>query len=430
MNEKIARYLFLYFIGFSSLIFVYVVFSPFISQSISTNLFLYSIGKLAGLIGFLFLSVLIISGDTARFFDRFLGMDRIIKFQRKFSIITTIFVLSHPIFFILSDISYLNYLIPGYAHIPLALGTIGLYLYVIIGISSVLYKRISYQIWQYIHILTYILFFFSLYHALNVGSDAGNILIKTIFDVLLIGVIGGGIYRAYYKIKHKNFKCYVKEIKWKTSDVFTLKLRPNKKFYFKSGQFCFLRINKDKLYARHPFTISSSQNEDTLDFTMKITGRFTKIASQLKVGEEVKVDGPFGIFTIENKKKDLVFIAGGVGITPFMSIIKDHMHKNKTQNILLLYGSRTKKNIIFKSELDKIEEEGFKKVYILSNDEASFEMCERGYIDKAVINRYVKDMKNTLFYICGPQLMKDCVKKSLVDLGVDEQSIFIEDFFW
>ena len=430
MDGKIIQYLFFTFLGFSSIAFAYVVFSPFISQGISINLLLYSIGKLAGLVGFLFLSVLIISGDTARFFDRFIGMDKIIKFQRKFALITTIFILFHPIFFILSDSSYSAYLISYYESVPLALGTTSLYIYIVIIISSILYKRISYKNWQYIHILTYALFFFSLYHALNVGSDTGNIFVKTIFGVLLIGIATGGFYRAYYKIKHRKFKCYVKEIKWETPDAFTLKLKPNKKLHFKPGQFCFLRINKDKLYARHPFTISSSPYEDTLAFTMKITGRFTKIASQLKEGEEVIVDGPFGIFTVEDDKKDLVFIAGGVGITPFISMIKDSLHSAKQQNITLLYGAKTKEDIIFRGELDKINKEWFKKVYVLSNEEKYSEDWKRVYINKEIIEDSVENIENSLFYICGPEAMKDNIVEILRNLGIRKENIKIESFFW
>lgn len=429
MSGKIIRFIFLFLLGFSSIIFAYVIFNQFISQDISINLLLYSIGKLAGLVGLFFLSVLIISGDSARFFDKFFGMDKIIKFQRKFSLLTTIFVLSHPIFFIISDNSYLTFLIPNYTSIPLLLGTIAFYLYVIVIVSSRLYKRISYRIWQYIHILTYILFFFSLYHAMNIGSDTGNIFIKSIFGALFIGVISGGIYRTYHKIKHRKFKCFVKEIKQETPDVFTLKLKPNKKLFFKPGQFCFLRLNKDKLYARHPFTISSSPNEDTLDFTMKITGRFTKIASQLKEGEEVIVDGPFGIFTIEDDKKNLIFIAGGVGITPFISIIKSHLHLGKKQNMLLLYGARTKKDIIFKEELDKIKGEQFKKVYVLSKEEFS-EEWENGHINREIIKNNIVDLENSLFYICGPESMKGEIVKILKEMGIKKRNIKIESFFW
>jgi len=407
-----------------------LVFSQLPPKNISVSILLYSTGKLAGLIGFLFLSLLIISGDSARFFDRFFGIDKIIKFQRKFAMITTVFVIFHPLFFILSTGNYFIYLIPTFTFIPLSLGIISFYIFVVVMICSRLYKKISYQVWQYIHILTYILFFLSIYHAFNIGSDTKNFFVKIIFSFLFAGIIIGGIYRTYYKIKHKKFKYYVEEINFETKNVFTLKLKPNHKLNFKPCQFCFLRINKNKLYSRHPFTISSSPNEKTINFTMKITGGFTKTASQLKKGEEVIVDGPFGVFTITDDKKDLVFIAGGVGITPFMSMIKHNLYSNKKQNITLIYGARTKKDIIFKNTLDKIKEKWFKKVYVLSDEKSFSKNWKNGYIDTEIIKNNVDNLKNSLFYICGPEPMKENITKILKDLGVKKSNIKIESFFW
>ena len=427
---------------------IYSVFKYTNPSNLSLNTLFYSSGKLAGLIGFLFLSILIFSGETARFFDKFLGIDKIIKFQRKFSWITTIFVLSHPIFFLLSTQIAFSSLIPSFMNIPLAAGVVSLYIFLIVMISSVLYKRISYNTWQFIHILVYLLFFFIFYHALNIGSDTRNILIMPIFSVIFIVMIIGSIYRINYKFKQRSFKCYVEEIKTEILDTFTLKIKSNKKLFFKAGQFCFLRLNKDKLYARHPFTISSSPNENTLNFTLKITGRFTKIASQLKKGDKIIVEGGFGLFTIKDEdeninKKKLVFIAGGVGITPFRSIIKDEEEKNNIQNslrsILLLYGSKTEKDIIFKKEFDELDkkEKWLKKVYVLSQEnEEKFnklnDKYEKGHIDELIIKKYLdeKDIKDSLFYICGPESMKNSVIKILTDLGVKKENIFIEDFFW
>jgi len=418
------------FIVFSLISIFYTTFTSMNLDTVSLSSFLYSIGKLAGLIGFLFLSLLIFSGETARFLDIFFGMDKIIKFQRKFALITSIFVLFHPIFFILSSKSLLPFIVPNLTVIPLAFGIISFYVFTIIMLASVIYKRISYRIWQYIHILTYLLFFFSLYHAIILGSDYKFLSIKIIYWILLISIIIGITYRIYYKIKQRNSKFIVKEVKWETKETFTLIIEPKQKFSFKAGQFCFLRLNKEKLYARHPFTISSSPKEKDLHFTIKLQGRFTKEASILKEGEEVIVEGPFGIFTVENSRKDLVFIAGGVGITPFMSVIKDHLHKNRTQNILLLYGSRTEERIIFKNELDSIDKEWFKKIYVISGDESVFGIYERCYIDKSMIKKHVKDIESTLFYICGPEAMKKCVNKALAELEVQKLKVFIEDFFW
>jgi len=91
--------------------------------------------------------------------------------------------------------------------------------------------------------------------------------------------------------------------------------------------------------------MSSSPHERNICFTIKNTGRFTKTTLNLKAGEEVIVDGPFGIFALKDNGKDSVFIAGGVGITPFFSMIKDNLFKEKKRDILLIYGSKTKEDI-------------------------------------------------------------------------------------
>lgn len=431
MKNKIIKYLLFFFLAFCIITFFYIVFSPFVYQKISMNSLLYLIGKFFGLIGFLFLSILIISGDTARFFDRFFGMDKIIKFQRKFALVTIFIISLHPFFFILSNGKIFNYLIPDFSILPLAIGIVSFYSLIIVEVCSILYKRISYRAWQYIHILIYILFFFIVYHLINIGSDIENIFFRLIFGVLIVGLASGAVYRGYYKIKNRKKKFYVKEIIWDSPDVFSLIVKSEQNFSFKPGQFCFLRLNKKGLYARHPFTISSGPEDEYLSFTIKNSGRFTKSASQLKEGEEVIIDGPFGIFTIGNKeeKKDLVFIAGGVGITPFMSMIKYFLSKNEKPNVILLYGVRTEKDLIFRKQLDEIKESWFKKIYILSEEKNS-QNFEFGFVDESFIKKYVKDIKNSLFYVCGPEIMKEKIIKILKNLGVKKKDIKIESFFW
>jgi ring-1,2-phenylacetyl-CoA epoxidase subunit PaaE len=111
-------------------------------------------------------------------------------------------------------------------------------------------------------------------------------------------------------------------------------------------------------------------------------------------------------------------------------MIKDNLHKDKPKNILLLYGSKTEADIIFKKELDNIKEDWFKKVYFLSKENRSSELYEKGHINKTMIEKYVRDIDNNIFYICGPETMKNDVKKALINLGVKKRDIIIEDFFW
>lgn len=392
------------------------------------NNLLYSVGQLCGIIGFVLLTLLIFSGDTARFWNRYIGLDKIIKFQRKFSYFVLFFIFFHPVFFILSNRSYKGLILPDFAYKPLAFGIISFYILVGVMIASALAKRISYRVWQYIHFITYLLFFFALYHAIYWGSELDDYAI--IYAIATLMIIIAIIYRTRYKIiTARSTKFLVKDVTKETENTFTLNIKLDKPFNFKAGQFCFLRLKTNKLYARHPFTISSAPGDDILSFTIKLAGRFTKTAIQLKENDEIFIDGPFGNF-IPKTEKDLVFIAGGVGITPFMSIIRDRLKKDIKQNITLIYGSRTESDIIFKNEIESIDKEWFKKVYMLNDISNLTIRCEQGYITKDTIKKYITKPDDSLYYICGPEIMKDTSKKVLKDMGIKSRDIFIEDFFW
>ncbi len=388
------------------------------------NLF-YEIGQTCGMIGFVLLTLLIFSGDTARFWNRYIGLDKIIKFQRKFSYFVMFFVFFHPIFFMLSTGTYKGFIVPDFAYLPLAIGIIAFYILVGVMIASALYKRISYRVWQYIHVVTYILFFFALFHAVLWGSETAENMPIYILATLLVTV--GIVYRTRYKIiAARTTRFFVKDVKMETADTFTVTIKGNKEF--QAGQFCFLRLNKNKLYARHPFTISSAPGDD-FAFTIKLAGRFTQTAKELKEGDEIFIDGPFGKF-IPQPNKNLVFIAGGVGITPFMSILRDHIKRGVSQNITLIYGSRSQADIIFKDEIESINQPWFKKVYMLNDISNMTIQCEQGYISQDIIKKYVTNPNDSLYYICGPERMKDTAKKVLKDMGVKWRNVFVEDFFW
>ena len=138
-KAKIIILALLAFLFFCSIVFSKIIFES-LSHGITVSSFFYSSGRLLGLISLLLLSLLIFSGDTARFFDRFFGMDRIIKLQRKSALIILAFVLLHPISFILSSKSLMMYLVPSFAIIPLAFGILAFYLFIAVMIASLLYK--------------------------------------------------------------------------------------------------------------------------------------------------------------------------------------------------------------------------------------------------------------------------------------------------
>jgi predicted ferric reductase len=296
-------------------------------------------------------------------------------------------------------------------------------------IASQLYKRISYRAWQYIHIVTYVLFLMGLYHARNWGSSAEFAGYQVTYGVLALLVFIGFIYRTQYKLRQcRAGKFIVESVEPETHDTFTVKVKPTKNFDFIAGQFAFLRIENANLHARHPFTISNTPGQDTLNFTIKRAGRFTQAAEKLEKGDEIKVDGPFGTFILDDSERDIVFIAGGVGITPFMSMLESLDGQDPGRNITLLYGSRNQREVIFLDKLKQIKEPWFKRICVLSQDKG--DGFESGYINHKILDKYVKGYDKKLFYICGPEALKDSVQKYLWTKGVSRKDIIIEDFFW
>ena len=389
------------------------------------------LGRLSGIIALISLALLIFSGDTARFFDRFFGMDRIIKFQRQFSIFVASFVFLHPILFILADSSILYFLIPRFYVLPLAFGVFAFYIFIGVMLSSYFYKRISYRVWQYIHIITYLLLFSVLYHAFFWGTNADKISFQLVYLFIICFVLVGAMYRLIYKMQlKKRPKFFVENIIKDTKDTFSIKLRSTEKLKFVAGQFCFLRLNKEGLYARHPFTISSAPHEESLMFTVKNTGRFTQALLEMKENEELLVDGPFGRFTKRENTGDFIFIAGGVGITPFRSMAMDYIENNRSGKVVLLYAAKKEANLIFKEEFNSLQSDNFQAYYVLSAEEKNYDNFLFGRIDKKIIEEMIKKTANPTFYICGPEPLKKTVISILEELKVEKERIIFEDFFW
>lgn len=429
-SARAIKLAFAAFLFVSALLVVYSVFGRTEASNLTLSAFFYLIARACGLFGFVLLSTLIISGDVARFFDRFFGLDKIINFHRWYSLVVAVFVIFHPVFIMLSYGNFFDYIVPKTTAIPLSLGILALYAYMVVEISSRIAKRISYRIWQYLHVLTYVLFFFVLYHSLQIGSDTGKLPVQILFGLLLIGIAIGIVYRTSYKLGQRSNRFTVKEIRWETKDTFTLVLIPNRKINFTPGQFFFLRLEKPGLYARHPFSASNIPSDRNLEFTIKLKGPFTKAASQLKEGEEVKVEGPFGIFTLEKGENDIVFIAFGVGITPFMSLLSAAALAEKKRSIILLYASRSPEDIIFREKLASLKGDWLKQVVLVNTGATPENGYLPGRIDSDLIKKHVRDIANSDFYLCGSEEVKAFVKKSLSELGAKPHRIKSEEFFW
>ena len=217
------------------------------------------------------------------------------------------------------------------------------------------------------------------------------------------------------------------EIKDETSDVKTFRL--DGKVDFISGQYCLVSfVDGDD---KRPFTFSSSPTKDYVEFTIKKMGEFTTKMYSLKLGDKLKIKGPKGdsLNFDESVKEDAVFIAGGSGITPFMSALRYAAAKNLSNKLVLLYSNRTEEDIIYKKELDLLDNNGnIKIVHSLTKDVSAEWDGEKGRISKEIIEKHVESISDKVWYICAPPPMVVAMKELLISMGVDKSNLRIEDW--
>ncbi|MFP4045943.1 MAG: ferredoxin--NADP reductase [Candidatus Aenigmatarchaeota archaeon] len=219
-----------------------------------------------------------------------------------------------------------------------------------------------------------------------------------------------------------------------THDVKTLRVKLDEEIEFKAGQYCLLSFPEDgdETEAR-PFTLSNPPTqENPIEFTVKKMGDFTSRLHNLEEGDKINATGPYGDSLIfdETIDKDVVFISGGSGITPFISAIRLIVEKDLGNNVVLVNSNRTKDDIIYRSELKRIEDimRNVRVVNTLTQEIPNDWDGEKGRIDKRIIRKYVSYLSKRLWYICGPPPMVDSMKKILLEMNIKEENIRAEDW--
>jgi len=224
----------------------------------------------------------------------------------------------------------------------------------------------------------------------------------------------------------------VKEIIDETPSTKTFRMVPTRGKLppFRAGQYVNLFVNIGGVLTSRPYSISSSPTQtEYIDLTVRRKeGGFVSnyLLDEVKVGDEFETTGPAGQFYYEplTDGKNLVFLAGGSGITPFMSMIREVVEKGLDLNIWLIYGSRVPDDVIFGKELEKIAEQNPNINYVLVISEPPENwggVC--GFINRDIILEQVKTVEDKTFYLCGPQAMYTFCEKELEALRVPRRKI-------
>lgn len=196
-------------------------------------------------------------------------------------------------------------------------------------------------------------------------------------------------------------------------------------FPYRAGQFIMLREQCVDGYSTHPraFSLASAPCEsgDKIELGIKAQGTLSTSLCSVKGGEVLLVQGPYGMFTLNKEAERIVFFAGGVGMTPFRSHIRESLLTGLNQDLILFYSGGTAKELMYHEEFLDLSRKypNFKYIPLLTR-ECPVEWpgeCRR--LDGAVIDRYISDYSIGEYMMCGPAPMMDSIRDLLQAKGVD-----------
>jgi ferredoxin-NADP reductase len=227
------------------------------------------------------------------------------------------------------------------------------------------------------------------------------------------------------------FETYVKEIIPRTYNVTSFRFPRPAELNYKAGQFFFVTLKADGKELSKHFSFSSSPTEKThIEFTKKLSDSdFSAALKGLKEGDWARIDAPYGKFTFEGEHEKIGLLGGGIGITPFMGICKYCTDMRLDTKVTLLYGNRTEKDIVFRKELEALQEQNVNlKVVFTLNEADSGWQGATGFITADMIKREIPDYKETVFYTCGPPAMVQIMEKLVEQMGLPETQLKREYF--
>ncbi len=200
---------------------------------------------------------------------------------------------------------------------------------------------------------------------------------------------------------------------------------------FKAGQFLSVTLNNDPELKKYLSISSSPTEEGYLEFTKKLTqSDFSRELDNLKTGDQVIIQYPFGNFVLDEGAAKVAFLSGGIGITPVRSICKYAVDRNSGTDIVLVYSNHSARDIVFKDDFDAMQKSyPFLRVaHVLSEAEPGFK-CAAGLINGNLIKNEIPDYLRRKFYLCGPPQMVEAMRKMLAgELGVSGEKIIMENF--
>ena len=229
------------------------------------------------------------------------------------------------------------------------------------------------------------------------------------------------------------FICKLKDRKEVAEGTMAFRLQKPPGWTFKAGQYLDMTLldpsETDSEGNVRSFSIASAPHEDTLMVATRMRDTaFKRVLRTMPIGTAVKIEGPSGDLTLQNNfTRAAVFLAGGIGITPFRSIVHWAAREKLPHRIVLFYSNRRPEDAPFLAELQSLERDNPKYKLIPSMTEMEKSRRpwngETGFINQEMLGRYLKDAVSAIYYIAGPPAMVKGLHEMLNKAGINDDDI-------
>jgi predicted ferric reductase len=368
------------------------------------------------------------------------GIDVVIQFHRQISWVALSFILAHPVILFVTDpetLALLNVLDAPWRARFGVLAVVALL--VLVGLT--IFKTrlgLSYELWRLSHgLLATLVVVAALVHVYLVGYYVDTVWKQGLWAVMSFALVGLLVWTRVvrpYQVLQRPWTV-IDKVEQRDGSV-SLRLRPegHDGLHHEAGQFAWLTLGGTPYrIEEHPYSLSSSADSEdgTIEFTIKPLGDGSAAAGDVEVGSRAYVDGPYGVFSTErNEGPHFMLVAGGIGITPVMSILRTLADRGDKRPIRLIYASQVWDEVAFREELERLQERlDLTVVHALAEPHDGWD-GETGFVDAEMLERHLPPhVERGHVFVCGPDPMMEAVETALVEHhGVPRERIVMERF--
>lgn len=389
-----------------------------------------AVAQIAGLYSIVLMAIgLVMTARSSMVESVYGGLDKSYRLHARLGEVALVLVLVHLLALIPETRRLLTLFVPFTAAWWKSFGTLAFWVFVLLG-ALVYWKKLAYQIWLALHKWMGVPFLLASIHTLGSTSDIkGYEPLRT--WMLLWMAVGGAawIYRTFiYQAAGPRYDYVVDGVTERGNGTWDLVLRPTTvRMNYEPGKFAFISVkNSAELPPEHhPFSISSSPAHRELRFSYKACGDYTAALGGVRKGTPIEVYGPFGQFTLHQlgEFRRLVWIAGGIGITPFLSMLAFETTNDDFRKIWLFYSVRREEDAVYETEVQQqisLADSYIDYVKWVSND--------RGALTADAILQITGPIDDYAIMICGPPVMSRALRKQFMQKGFRANRIVFEDF--